>query len=173
MSSLAASTSIRSPRTSSSVASLRSRATACIGDLRTLNEAHLKLDPPDGQFGESEKDLAIRLRKVFYHVRAMAQWPVDMLTLHLVAPDARAALGQLGPMVRGIVGEGFKDGAGRLVPLEQFCHPSPQQLVQGLDRGGFSETDEVLYCVRLHGMLAGLAVSYGLCLATLADASGR
>ena len=150
---------------------LRSRVEQCVADLRALNGLHIELDCPEHQAHEIQNQITLPLRKVYFHVRAITCWPINDQTLHLVAPDARAAQWQLRPLVQEILQCNQKDGLFIEKLLALFCHPTPGQLIQPVDAGGFGETDESVYFAKLYMILAMLIVDYGLCLGILCDGS--
>ena len=155
------------------VVPLRSRVEQCVADLRALNGLHIELDRPEHQVHETQNTIILPLRKVYFHLRAITCWPINDQTLHLVAPDARAAQWQLRPLVREILQSDQKDVLFIEKLLALFCHPTPVQLIHSVDAGGFRETDESIYFARLYMVMAGLIADYGLCLGILSDDSNE
>lgn len=78
---------------------LYSDCNAELGCLRKLNAIHLTIDYPERTGTNSETELVLRLRKVFFHIRAVTNWPVDTDILHVMGPDIRAAMEHLDPIV--------------------------------------------------------------------------
>ncbi len=82
---------------------LKQLAEACDRQLEALQETrkmHENLfGPLDTEPGE-ESDSLLRLRKVYCHVIAITSWRIDRWVFHVMAPDIRAALEQLRPLVR-------------------------------------------------------------------------
>ena len=82
---------------------LKQLAEACdrqIEALQEIRKMHEDLfGPLDTESGE-ESDSLLRLRKVYCHVIAITSWRLDRWVFHVMAPDIRAALEQLRPLVR-------------------------------------------------------------------------
>ena len=64
-------------------------------------DTHKKLFGPLSEERGEEPDTLLRLRKVYCHVGMVTSWLVDKWAIHVMAPDIRAALEQLRPLVRG------------------------------------------------------------------------
>ena len=120
---------------------LEQLAEACDRQLQGLKEIRKMhenlLGPLDTKSGE-ESDSLLRLRKVYCHVIAITSWRLDRWVFHVMAPDIRAALEQLRPLVRETckevhehkeqckVSSNFDQLDGLLTPL---THPTTLNLI--------------------------------------------
>ena len=151
------------------------------GRLRWLNAAHREVD----DFVRETRSLsgtrhALRLRKVYFHVRAITSCPMDEWALHVMAPDIRAAEEQLEPVVRDHIDgsdnaaltELRKRFAWREKQLARFSHPTETLLRYPRFAGGLHDASPVLYLTVLHKLLQGLTTDYFTGLDVMADAAG-
>ena len=152
------------------------------GRLRWLNATHRDVD----DFVRGRKTLsvtkhALRLRKVFFHVRALTSCPMDEWALHVMAPDIRAAAEQLEPMVRNHIIDGSdnaalaerrKHFAWRKKELPRFSHPTATSLLYPRFAGGLHDACPVLYLTVLHKLMQGLTTDYFMGLEVLAEEAG-
>ncbi len=104
--------------------------------LSELTALHIRIDLPERQLNP-DSETALRLRKAYYHIRAVVGWPVDTLILHVVGPDVRAAQSHLYPIVSRFLHEPTDAGSttsarrnhkSSRTQLVAFSHPSPQVL---------------------------------------------
>ena len=161
-----------------SEASLHQACERWFGYLSELCELHPAFDPPTGRIAETEH--VLRLRKTYFHVRAITRWALDTTyVMHVVLPEIRVARDQLEPILREHLYDGgsltgWHDHIPReKTELDAFVHPTPTRLMAPGDVGGFGEADAVLYLARLYMLLIGLAVDYGFALAAVAKVLGR
>lgn len=152
------------------------------GRLRWLNETHRDVD----DFVREAKSLsgtrhALRLRKVYFHVRAITSCPMGEWALHAMAPDIRAAAEQLEPIVRDHIVDGSdnaalskrrKHYAWREKRLARFSHPTPTLLIYPGFAGGLHDACPVLYLTVLHKLVQGLTTDYFMGLDVLAEEAG-
>lgn len=132
---------------------------------------HSTIDPPGEDAADME--IALRLRKVYSHVRAVAWWEVDAkYAMHAMFPDVLVAREQLEPILQEHDDSYSwhdhirKEKKG----LEPFVHPTSAGLALPCHRGGFGESDTVLYLSELYMVLSGLLTDYGFALGVMADA---
>ena len=126
---------------------------------------------------ESEAEVVLRLRKVFFHVQAVTSWKVGTHLLHVMAPDIRAAQEQLDPLILDDLYEGDKQEASserreRDRVLAPLSHPTPMILIHPPDLGGLKR-DNVREFLRLYLLLSQLVNAYGLALGATADILGH
>ena len=156
---------------------LRSGCETLIGYLRELQAIHLAMNAPALTAPESEAEVVLRLRKVFFHVQAVTSWKVGTHLLHVMAPDIRAAQEQLDPLILDDLYEGDKQEASserreRDRVLAPLSHPTPMILIHPPDLGGLKR-DNVREFLRLYLLLSQLVNAYGLALGATADILGH
>lgn len=152
------------------------------GRLRWLNVTHRDVDDfVRGAGSLSGTKYALRLRKVFFHVRAITSCPMDKWALHVMAPDIRAAAEQLEPMVRDHIVDGSdnaalaerrKHFAWREKRLAHFSHPTETLLHYPRFAGGLHDASPVLYLTVLHKLVQGLTTDYFMGLDMMAEEAG-
>lgn len=157
---------------------LHSYCTEALECLRKLNGIHLAIDYPERTVSKSEPECVLRLRKVYFHVRAVTFWTVDTDILHVMAPDIRAARKHLEPIVaekmhrdpsHSVLTERRKYAARKEKLLSRFAHPTPQILIQPRDVGGLGKADAILCLCQLSERLIGVVADYGFALGEIAD----
>ena len=151
------------------------------GRLRWLNATHRDVD----DFVREARSLsgtkhALRLRKVYLHIRAIASCPLDEWALHVMAPDIRAASAQLEPVVRDHI-DGSDNAAltelrrrfaWREKQLARFSHPTETLLRYPRFAGGLHGASHVLYLTVLHKLVQGLTTDYFVGLEVIAKETG-
>ena len=153
---------------------LKQLAEACDRQLEALQETRKMHEdlfgPLDTEPGE-ESDSLLRLRKVYCHVIAITSWRLDRWVFHAMAPDIRAALEQLRPLVRDVYGPGeehkisrhFDELDAQLAPL---THPTTLNLIHlpeangALGGGGVMLVSSL--CLSLHCLLIHYATSLNI-----------
>ena len=153
---------------------LKQLAKACdrqLEALRETREMHEDLFGPLDAEPREESVSLLRLRKVYCHVIAITAWRLDPWVFHVIAPDIRAALGQLRFLVREMDEPGeehrtsrhFDELDSQLAPLS---HPTTVNLVclpeaNGAIRGGGVR---FLYslCLSLHCLLTHYATTVNI-----------
>lgn len=146
---------------------------ACERQLVTFREIlriHNDLLGPLNDIRGDESDALLRLRKVYCHVAAITCWAVDEWSIHVMAPDMRAAFEQLRPLVRAGVcavahGPGEECGIPRCFDqwdgeLAPYTHPTMTFLTLVPAAKG----DKVRSLVLLCGLLNELLRSYAMAL---------
>ena len=128
---------------------------ACEEQIKALwvtSRAHENLFGPLDAEREQESDTLLRLRKVHCHAIAATSCPVDEWAIHAMAPDIRAAFGQLKTLVSdGVCAEVHEPGErdcpmprcfstwdGLLAP---FSHPTSVVLMFYSGAGGLRKDD--------------------------------
>ena len=151
------------------------------GRLRWLNATHRDVDDfVRGARSLSGTKHALRLRKVYFHVRAIRSCPMDEWALHVMAPDIRAAAEQLEPIVRdhidgsdnAALSELRKRFAWREEQLTRFSHPTETLLRYPRFVGGLHDASPVLYLTVLHKLVQGLTTDYFTGLEVIAEEAG-
>lgn len=137
---------------------------------RKLLSIHNDLLGPLSDFRGDESDSLLRLRKVYCHVGAISCWAVDEWSIHVMAPDMRAAFEQLRPLVRaGICAIAHEPGQECGIPrcfdqwdgaLAPFTHPTMTFLNLVPEAKG----DKVRSLFLLCGLLNELLRSYAMAL---------
>ena len=146
---------------------------ACDRQIETLQgmlRVHDELLGPLSLERDEESDSLLRLRKVYHHVGAVTSWGVDRWAIHVMAPEIRAALEQLRPLVRGGVCTEVHGPGGncRLLrcfdkwdeELTPFTHPTIMSLALVPEARGSSKGDEVRSLFRLCALLHALLLCY-------------
>lgn len=154
----------------------------CIEDLNRLMHIHLTMDPPHRAIQPSEPDCTFRLRKALLHVQAIIGWEITVEIMHVMAPEIRAALGQLDEIQRetgetagldGILGRGSRSAKQRSKPIHEFTssyvHSSPQTLLLPLEEGGLVPGDSYRCYAYMANSLLHLASGYAVSLAFLSQ----
>ena len=153
---------------------LEQLAEACARQIEALRETRKMHEdlfgPLDTEQGK-ESDSLLRLRKVYCHVIAITAWSLDRWVIHVMAPDIRAALEQLRPLVREIVDPGDEYRTSRHfdeldAQLAPFSHPTTVNLAclpeaKGAFGGGGVR---LLYslCLSLHCLLTNYATTLSM-----------
>lgn len=145
--------------------------------LRELRLVHLQIDSLTSEIESSELATVLRLRKVFLHVQAVTSWRLRTYTHHEVAPDIRAAMEQLKPIVRErldrkepaqIRDRVLKRLDRTMTNLDSFLHPTPATLIYPIRDGGLQRAEAVDALVILNLWLMELLSYYGIGLETIA-----
>ena len=149
----------------------------CIETLGKLLQVHVTMDYPQRSVTEADPEAILRLRKVAHHVRAVTSFDLGEYASHVMGPEIRAALEQLYPVGMGIMFDGQPVDGATTPPknfsrwekeLVQFSHPTRVGLAFHERFGGLWKDDSIGYWGQLTGLLAALAVNYGLGLCVVA-----
>ena len=113
------------------------------------------------------------LFKVFNHLAAAISWRVDRMSLHIMAPDLRAAIAQLRTLIRTEICAEKHEAEQCTIPatlsmldneLAPFTHPNPAVIALGCEVGGLGKSDALRCSFMLCGVLAAVLTSYGMVL---------
>ncbi|MCY3570790.1 MAG: hypothetical protein OXH19_05560 [Chloroflexi bacterium] len=156
---------------------LNERCEDSIQNLGRIISIHQSLDIPPGHEIDGDPTYLPRLRKAMMHVGAMIQWEMNEDSLHVMAPEIRAAANVLDPIVkkvwRGWYGSYKSKRHSFLVGeeyLHSFVHPTPALLTMfGREHGGLGNRGYVLYLLQAYPALADVVVMYGVAIGFVAD----
>ena len=148
--------------------------------LAELARIHLTVDTPTRVMPTGEPDWVGRLRKIQFHVRAICYWDVTVDTVHVMAPEIRAAYKQLDAVWEQLPKEEWPaniefDLWGREASddvLAAYTHPTPTRLMLSSEYGGLYDGDSDLVYLQLSRWLGHLAFGYGLALTHLSKKLG-
>lgn len=156
-----------------SIENLRSACEKSVRHLSELKAIHLSMDPPTRKASESE--VILRARKTCLHVQMIISCEVSPESLHVIAPDVRAAVEQLAPIVKTFLSDGISDSSFSSLAnnLERevtlFAHPTSIILSQSTHLGGLGEADPILCLVQLYCWLSQLVADYVVALGRVAE----
>ena len=119
-----------------------------------------------------------RLHKASLHIRALMSWQMNGDVLHVMAPEIRAAVLALDPLVQDSLSDSVTVGARKqhsTSPLERelasFAHPTVFSLSLSREQGGFGNTGYVRYLFHTYVALGRLMIAFALAIAILAEAT--
>ena len=157
---------------------LHSDCNEALACLRKMNAVHLATDYPERTVASSEPECVLRLRKVYFHIRAVTSWPVATDNLHVMGPDIRTAMEHLELIVeRSLCGlsdqseleERRKYAARKEKQLSRFSHPTLPILTQPWNVGGLDKADTIMCLLQLYGLLISVVADYGRALSEMAE----
>ncbi len=151
-----------------------------LDSLRELVGIHLEIDAPTRMMQSNEPDWIGRLRKMFFHAKAIDGWEIGTDVVHVMATELRPAFVQMGEVwkqlpdtirIDEISGSFWADEA-RSGVLATYDHPTPQTLMLSIGRGGFGNGEGELVYAQLCLWLSQLELGYGLALVHLSEVLG-
>ena len=92
-----------SPQPADAVVALHAGCRRWLALLSELTALHVAIDTPERQPGGADEDISLRLRKAYFHVVAVLDWPIDTLIVHVMGPEIRTAMRHLTPIVSGFM----------------------------------------------------------------------
>ena len=167
-----------SPQPADAVVALHAGCRRWLALLSELTALHVAIDTPERQPGGTDEDIPLRLRKAYFHVVAVLDWPIDTLIVHVMGPEIRTAMRHLTPIVSGFMHDPTSTEATRTSQrpveasrklLDAVSHPTPQILIHPRHLGGLGHTEPGPCFTSLYGLLADLTFSYAVALGALAD----
>lgn len=143
---------------------------------------HVEIDPAERQASTTDEEIALRLRKAYFHIAAVLDLPfdtpIDGQVLHFVGPDIRTAMRHLTPIASRYIQDQIGVEATRTARqrreltrrlLDACSHPTPQTLILPRHLGGLDHADPDAILAQLHDLLATLTLTYVEGLSALAD----
>ena len=167
-----------SPQPVDAVAALHAGCCRWVVLLSELTALHVAIDTPERQAAAADEGLSLRLRKAYFHVVAVLDWPIDTLIVHVMGPEIRTAMRHLAPIVSEFLYDPTSSGATRTFErpgeasrrlLETVSHPTPQVLIHPRHLGGLAHAEPGPCFTLLYGLLADLTFSYATALGALAE----
>ena len=167
-----------SPQPVDAVAALHAGCRRWLVLLSELTVLHVAIDTPERQAAAADEGISLRLRKAYFHVAAVLDWPIDTLIVHVMGPEIRTAMRHLTPIVSEFLYDLTSTGATRTSQrpaeasrrlLDAVSHPTPQVLIHPRHLGGLAHAEPGPCLTLLYGLLADLTFSYATALGALAE----
>ena len=167
-----------SPQPVDAAAALHAGCRRWVVLLSELTALHVAIDTPERQAAAADEGISLRLRKAYFHVVAVLDWPIDTLIVHVMGPEIRTAMRHLTPIVSEFLDDptsaestrtSERPGEASRRLLDAVSHPTPQVLIHPRHLGGLAHAEPGPCFTLLYGLLADLTFSYATALGALAE----